>query len=205
LIAAGLVPVLLTLAYNLGTVGHVAGAYALTVHPSDFNDNTLEGIAGLLFSPTRGLFVFSPFLLFAPCLLILALRDRDARGLTLALCVAIVVQVIGYAMVDWRQGIAWGPRWLTDMVPLLVWMLPPIVARLSRNARVLFAAACVVSVAIQAIGAFWYTRRRRHGGIDDEDRRQGCDPCGTCATRPSWPSCRTRACRPISSWICAAM
>jgi len=157
LIAAGVAPVLLTLAYNLGTVGHVAGAYALTVHPSDFNDNTLEGIAGLLFSPTRGLFVFSPFLLFVPCLLILALRDRDARGLTLALCVAIVVQVIGYAMVDWRQGIAWGPRWLTDIVPLLVWMLPPIVARLSRNARVLFAAACVVSIAIQVIGAFWYT------------------------------------------------
>ncbi|WP_418147282.1 hypothetical protein ABL850_11140 [Variovorax paradoxus] len=156
-IVAGAVPVLLTLAYNLGTVGHVAGAYALSVHPSDFNDNLLEGIAGLFFSPTRGLFVFSPFLLFVPCLLLLALRDRDTRVLTLALCAAIAAQVLGYALVDWRQGIAWGPRWLTDIVPLLVWMLPPIVARLSGHARVLFAAACVVSIAIQAIGAFWYT------------------------------------------------
>ncbi|MBJ2156785.1 hypothetical protein [Variovorax sp. IB41] len=157
LIVAGGVPVALTLAYNLGAVGHVAGAYALSVHASDFNDNVLEGIAGLLFSPTRGLFVFSPFLLFVPCLFLLALRDRGTRGLTLALGVAIAVQVLGYARVDWRQGIAWGPRWLTDMVPLLVWMLPPIVARLSRPGRVLFAAACVASVAIQAIGAFWYT------------------------------------------------
>jgi hypothetical protein len=69
----------------------------------------------------------------------------------------MVAQVVGYAMVDWRQGIAWGPRWLTDMVPLLVWMLPPIVAGLSQAGRWLFGAACVTSVAIQAIGAFWYT------------------------------------------------
>jgi len=78
-VVPGLVPVMLTLAYNLGTVGHVAGAYALITHPEDFNDHIAEGIAGLLFSPTRGLFVFSPFLLF----LVLAWRhaSRDAAGL----------------------------------------------------------------------------------------------------------------------------
>jgi hypothetical protein len=156
-VLSGAVPVLLTVAYNLGTVGHLAGAYALSVHPTDFNDNLPEGIAGLLLSPTRGLFVFSPFLLFVPGLLLCALRERGTRALTLTLCAAIVAQVVGYAMVDWRQGIAWGPRWLTDMVPLLVWMLPPIVARLSMAGRWLFGVACVVSVAIQAIGAFWYT------------------------------------------------
>ncbi|KIQ16300.1 hypothetical protein RT97_31040 [Variovorax paradoxus] len=156
-VLAGAVPVALTLAYNLGTVGHVAGAYALAVHPTDFNDNLLEGVAGLLVSPTRGLFVFSPFLLFVPCLLLLALRERSTRALTLALCAAMAVQIVGYANVDWRQGIAWGPRWLTDMVPLLVWMLPPIVAALSRGGRALFGAACVVSIGIQAVGAFWYT------------------------------------------------
>ena len=158
---SGAVPVILTVAYNMGTIGHVAGAYALSVHASDFNDDVIAGIAGLLVSPTRGLFIFSPFLLFVPCLLFYALRERSARGLTLALCAAMIVQVIGYAMVDWRQGIAWGPRWLTDMLPLLVWMLPPIVSALSRAGRTLFGAACVLSVAIQAVGAFWYT-----GAID---------------------------------------
>jgi hypothetical protein len=174
LVLAGAIPVALTLAYNLVTVGHVAGAYALDVHGSVFHDHPLEGIAGLLVSPTRGLFVFSPFLLFVPCLLLHALRERRDRVLTLALCAAIVVQVIGYATVDWRQGISWGPRWLTDMVPLLVWMLPPIVAALSRAGRVLFGAACVLSIGIQAVGAFWYT-----GAVDTavmtskaEDRMQ---------------------------------
>jgi len=161
LVLSGAIPVVLTLAYNLGTVGHVAGAYALSVHPGDFNDNLAEGVAGLLVSPTRGLFVFSPFLLFVPGLLLYALRARSERVLTLALCAAMIVQVVAYANVDWRQGISWGPRWLTDMVPLLVWMLPPIVAALSRAGRVLFGAACALAIGIQAVGAFWYT-----GAID---------------------------------------
>jgi hypothetical protein len=156
-ILSGAVPVGLTLAYNLGVVGHVAGSYGLSVDPRNINDNVMEGIAGLLFSPTRGLFVFSPFLLFVPCLIFHALRERSERDLTVALCVAMVALVAGYAVVDWRQGIAWGPRWLTDMVPLLIWMLPPILAALSRPARVLFGAACALSVAIQIVGAFWYT------------------------------------------------
>ncbi|MGO4395757.1 hypothetical protein AB4Z46_30810 [Variovorax sp. M-6] len=160
-VLSGAVPVVLTVAYNLGTVGHLAGAYALRVYPEDLNDDIVAGIAGLLVSPTRGLFVFSPFLLFVPCLIFRALRERSSRGLTLVLCAAMLVQVVGYAMVDWRQGIAWGPRWLTDMLPLLMWMLPPIVATLTRAGRVLFGAACVLSVAIQAVGAFWYT-----GAID---------------------------------------
>ncbi len=154
---AGAVPVALTLIYNLGTVGHLAGAYGLNLRPGHLNDSLAEGVAGLLFSPTRGLFVFSPFLLFVPLLIVHALRERRHRALTVALCVAMVVQVVGYAAVDWRQGLSWGPRWLTEMVPLMVWMLPPIVAALSRGGRVLFGAACTVAIAIQTVGAFWYT------------------------------------------------
>ncbi|WP_418119027.1 hypothetical protein [Variovorax sp. 350MFTsu5.1] len=156
-VLSGAVPFILTLVYNLGTVGHVAGSYGLSVHIKDINDNVAEGVAGLLFSPTRGLFVFSPFLLFVPCLIVHALRDRSVRDLTIALCVAMVALVAGYAVVDWRQGIAWGPRWLSDMVPLLIWMLPPILAAISRAGRALFAATCVLSIAIQIVGAFWYT------------------------------------------------
>lgn len=176
-VLAGAIPVALTLVYNLGTVGHVAGAYALRVNPSDFNDHFVEGVAGLLFSPTRGLFVFSPFLAFVPCLLPYALRDRKLRGLTLALCIAMAAQVTGYAMIDWRQGIGWGPRWLTDMVPLLVWMLPPILAAMSWPGRMLFGAACVLSVSIQAIGAFWYT-----GAVDTAVLTMEADD----RTRPMW-------------------
>ncbi|SED04456.1 hypothetical protein SAMN05444161_2385 [Rhizobiales bacterium GAS191] len=156
-VTSALIPVGLILAYNLLLVGHFAGAYALLIRPDNFNDNVPAGVAGLLFSPTRGLFVFSPFLLFVPCFLLLVLRDRSTRGLTTAIGGAMVLQVIFYGMVDWRQGISWGPRWLTDMLPMLMWMLPPVLGALSLVGRVVFGLACGLAIAIEVVGAFWYT------------------------------------------------
>ena len=67
MLAAAAVPVGLILVYNLGVVGNVAGAYGLVGKATFFEHDLFAGLAGLLFSPTRGLFVFSPFLLFLPC------------------------------------------------------------------------------------------------------------------------------------------
>jgi hypothetical protein len=156
LLAAGALPVGLVVAYNLARVGHIAGAYALVNAPDFLKNNVLTGVAGLLFSPTRGLFVFSPFLLFVPCCLLLVLRDQRYRALTILIGGAAVLQLILYGMGDWRQGISFGPRWQTDMVPLLVFMLPPVLVALSTAARITFGLACGAAVVIQAIGAFWY-------------------------------------------------
>ena len=157
LLAAGAaIPVGLVLLYNLGVAGHVAGGYGRVGDASFFDHNLLSGLAGLLFSPTRGLFVFSPFLLF----LVLAWRlprDRAERRLTLAMSAGVVLHLLLYAMTDWRTGISWGPRFLTDLVPLLIWMLAPVVASLRSLGRVCFLLAVGAAVAIEAIGAFWYT------------------------------------------------
>lgn len=157
LAAAAALPVGLVLLYNLGVAGHLAGGYGLMGQAAYFQHDLLSGLGGLLFSPTRGLFVFSPFLLF----LVLAWRhlprDRGERGLTLALSAGVVLQVLLYAKTDWRGGASWGPRYMTDLLPLLLWMLAPVVASLRGLGRVCFLLAVGVSVAIQAIGAFWYT------------------------------------------------
>jgi hypothetical protein len=156
-LAAGALPVGMVLAYNLGVVGHVVGAYALVKWRDHARGDVLAGIAGLLFSPTHGLFVFSPFLLFAPFGLVLLLRDRSTRGLAAAISAAVVAQLILYAALDWRQGVSFGPRWLTDMLPMLFWMLAPVLAALSAAGRVAVGLACVAAVVIQMVGAFWYT------------------------------------------------
>jgi hypothetical protein len=161
LVAGAAVPLGLVLAYNLGVAGSVAGGYGLSGKATFFQHPLLSGIAGLLFSPTRGLFVFSPFLLFLPLRLrdvlgVSGARARD-RGLTLALGIAVASQVLLYAKTDWRIGFCWGPRWLTDVLPLLFWMLPPVVAALATAGRLVFALACGAAIAIQAVGAFWYT------------------------------------------------
>ncbi len=158
---AGALPVpLLVLAYNLMLVGSYIGGYGLVL-PSRtvefFADNPVRGVAGLLFSPSHGLFVFSPFLLFIVIGLPWILRAREFRGFTLMAGGAALLQLALYGFGDWRQGASWGPRWLTDMLPILFWMLPPVLGALPRAGRVVFGIACVAAVAIEAIGAFWYT------------------------------------------------
>ena len=157
LAAAAALPMVLVLLYNLGVADHVAGGYGLRGKASFFQHDLLSGLGGLLFSPTRGLLVFSPFLLF----LVLAWRhlprDRGERGLTLAMSAGVVLQILLYAKADWRAGISWGPRYMTDLLPLLVWMLVPVVAALRGFGRACFLLAVGVAVAIEAIGAFCYT------------------------------------------------
>ncbi|HSS50246.1 MAG TPA: hypothetical protein VLX28_15010 [Thermoanaerobaculia bacterium] len=161
LLAAGAaLPMGLVLLYNLGVAGHFAGGYGLMGKPRFFHHDLLSGLGGLLFSPTRGLLVFSPFLLF----LVLAWRhlphgrsQRGERGLTLAMSAGVALQLLLYAKADWRAGVSWGPRYMTDLLPLLLWMLVPVVAALRGLGRVCFLIAVGAAVAIEAIGAFWYT------------------------------------------------
>jgi hypothetical protein len=157
LAAGAAVPLGLVLAYNLAAAGSLTGGYGIPHRGDFFRNGLLEGVAGLMLSPARGLLVFSPFLLLVPAAFWRGLRDRGARALTLAAGGAVLAQVLFYAKADWRAGYAWGPRWLTDLLPLLVWMLPPALAALRGAGRAAFMVAVGVSMAVQVVGAFWYT------------------------------------------------
>ncbi len=164
LLAAGAaLPVGLLLLYNLGVTGYLAGGYGVLGRGGFINFfafDLLSGLAGLLFSPTRGLFVFSPFLLFLGLAWRIPAEDRSwrgERGLTLALCVGIALQLVLYARTDWRAGMSWGPRFLTDLLPPLFWLLAPVAAALRGAGRACFVLAVGAAVAIEAVGAFWYT------------------------------------------------
>jgi hypothetical protein len=157
LVAAAALPMGLVLLYNLEAAGHFAGGYGVMGRASFFRHGLLSGLGGLLFSPTRGLFVFSPFLLFLALSWRHLPRDRGERFLTLALSAGVVLQILLYAKADWRAGISWGPRYMTDLLPLLLWMLVPVVAALRGVGRTCFVLAVGAAVAIEAIGAFWYT------------------------------------------------
>lgn len=142
--------------YNFMAAGNIAGGYGLIPDKTFFKFSIPPGIAGLLFSPVRGLFVFTPFLLF----LVFGIRSiwaefrRSLLGILLS--GAILLQIVMYAKTDWRAGWCWGPRYLTDMLPLLVWMLVPVVSNFGRFSYVSFVALAGASIAIQIIGAFWY-------------------------------------------------
>jgi hypothetical protein len=114
------------------------------------------GHLGLLLSPAKGLLVFSPIVGVAAWGLVGALRRPDTRPLALLLGLATVAHWI--AMGRWREwhgGDCWGPRLMTDALPLLLFFLPEGLARAGRLGSVLAA----VSVAVQALGAFSYDYR----------------------------------------------
>ncbi|HEV7572886.1 MAG TPA: hypothetical protein VGQ21_15410 [Thermoanaerobaculia bacterium] len=157
LAAAAAVPMIAVLLYNLHVAGNVGGGYGLVGHARFFGHDLLSGIAGLLVSPTRGLFVFSPFLLFLFLAWRYLPRGRDERGLTLAMSIGIAVQILLYAKADWRSGLSWGPRYLTDLLPFLMWMLVPVVAALRGVGRICFLLTVAIAIAIEAIGAISYS------------------------------------------------
>jgi hypothetical protein len=160
-VAGAVLPMVVVMLYNLRVSGNVAGGYGLLGHAQFFAHPLLEGVGGVLVSPTRGLLVFSPFLLFMILISRYFPRGREERNLTLAMSVAVALQILLYAKADWRGGLSWGPRYMTDLLPLLIWMLVPVVAALRGIGRVAFVIAVCVSIAIEAIGAFSYT-----GSID---------------------------------------
>jgi hypothetical protein len=157
--AAAAVPGLLAAAYNQVMFHNLSGGYGAIglVGGNFFAHPVGRGLAGLLVSPGRGLFVYSPFLLFLPLLFHRALVDRSTRGLTLCLAGGVTLQMMVYAQSDWRGGCSYGYRFLTDMVPILIWMLAPVLASLGRPAKAVFVACALFAVWVQGIGAFQYT------------------------------------------------
>ncbi len=129
-----------------------------------------EGMAGLLISPSRGLFVFSPFLLLAlPGLLYVwnDVRLESLRPLTVAIVALIIVASKWF---DWWGGWCFGYRPLVDTMPLLAIMLVPAIDRLAarRIFDSIFALLLAWSIAVQFVGAFafdvvgWNARLQEH-------------------------------------------
>ncbi len=149
--------------YNLHYFGRLAGGYGvmgLAGPHAFYRHPPVAGLLGLLVSPAKGVLLFSPFLLFLP----LAVRaTRWRRPLAACAAAGVGAQLALYAVSDWRAGACYGPRFLTDAMPLLVWLLAPALPLLGQWGRGLLAAAVAASIAVQAVGAFCYPG----GGSDD--------------------------------------
>lgn len=121
-----------------------------------------SGLVGILFSASRGQFVFVPVTLFVAYLVV-----RYARSLPLSpLVVPALVAVLGHVMListfpQWHGGHSYGPRYLTPLVPWLVLLaalgLRALLDRRARGMRLELAAGALLlawSVFAQARGAW---------------------------------------------------
>lgn len=163
---AGGIPVALAfVAVNLSQYGQVLPPYFVPGEtPSQYRGDLAQALAANLFSPARGLFVFSPVLLLAILGIVMTRRARRVGGLEVLLVAVCVVHWVAVSSFPhWWGGYSYGPRFMSDVVPpLLVLALPVVVLVFRRREREhagsrpvagLAAVLLTISVVVHAEGA----------------------------------------------------
>ena len=143
----------LLLTYNLATLHAVTGAY---LGLARFDGPLLVGVAGLLISPNRGLLVYSPIMLFALWGAVQVWRGAAPEWLRW-LTVGVLLHVIVHAKFrEWWAGYTFGPRYMTDVLPVLTILLVYGLVPLWRTqaVRVLAVGLALYGIGVQAIGAY---------------------------------------------------
>lgn len=155
----GMLPALaFQLWYNWAYLG---GPLRFTVGPNgegweEWSTPLWVGLSGLLFSPGRGLFLYSP--VFALSVLGMALSWRKGgdpliRWLSVA-CLLLLLALSRFII--WWGGDCFGPRYLVDLGPLLALAMAPAEGLLTRSLAGRLAAGALLlwSVAVNALGAY---------------------------------------------------
>lgn len=92
----------------------------------------VQALLGTLFSPGRGLFIFTPILLFSGYGLFLKIKQKQFYHLDLALLIIIVLHwLIISTLQKWWGGFSYGPRLFTDLLPYFIYFLIPVVQTLN--------------------------------------------------------------------------
>jgi hypothetical protein len=87
----------------------------------------VEALVGNLFSPARGLFVFSPILFFSIYGFHLKVKNRQSDKLDYFLLGILLLHWICISSFShWWAGWSFGPRLFSDMIPFLIFFLMPV-------------------------------------------------------------------------------
>ncbi len=157
----------LVLSYNLYFFHRLLGGYATPlvqgyklVGPEARVWAIVEAAAGLLISPSRGLLIYIPWTVLALWGAARVWKENSygwGRYLLVGMGGVFVEQT---ALGSWWAGWCFGPRYLADLLPLLICLLLPIVPRVRSvpALRIVAVVAVLMAVWIQVIGAFFYPR-----------------------------------------------
>jgi hypothetical protein len=126
--------------------------------PNAWAGSFLEGFYGLLVSPSRGMLVYSPILVFAVWGMFRLWREprlEKLRPLSVAVLLLLVVQAKWF---NWHGGWSFGYRLMVDATPLLALCAASVAVVVWRQKVLLgvFAVLLAWSVGVQVIGAYAY-------------------------------------------------
>jgi len=114
------------------------------------------GLAMQLFSPSRGLLIFTPVFVFSAIGMALAFRRRWIFPLAPYLVAIVALHALVISL--WWPGHCYGSRYFTDMIPLFMLFLIPAIAYWQDMKGPLRTAACGVFAAVALWGVFTNAR-----------------------------------------------
>jgi hypothetical protein len=142
----------LLMAYNAFRAGNPTDTgYDLTL----FSPNILLGLYKLLFSPLRGLFVYTPVLLLSLPGWWYLRKIHPAEAWLFAGIIGITVAL--FSAWSSGEGLSWGSRFLVPLIPFFALSMTPIVEKVQQRAapyvlRFTFYALLLLSLIIQFLG-----------------------------------------------------
>jgi hypothetical protein len=158
------------LGYNFWYFGTLTGGQAQLeeLHPQvhgvagPWSGSLIEGAAGTLFSPNRGLVIFSPWIAVAVGIAVMpaVARRLASHGLIAWLLMALVPYFLLLSKYSvWWGGHCFGARYWTDVIPLFAIVLAFGLEWMRTQSRALVALSYLTiafSIGVHGIGAFCY-------------------------------------------------
>jgi hypothetical protein len=149
----------LLIGYNRAYLGTATGRYS-QFESGMFATPLEEGLKGTLVSPSRGLFIFSPWTVVALGYLPFALfRLRPATLLPWLLATLGAHALLISSYTEWWAGGSFGPRYWTEVIPLLAIVLGMALEWAAARCRPLYQVALALSatsIGVQMLGAAVY-------------------------------------------------
>lgn len=175
--------------YNVVYFGSLFGGYKANAATLQISQSILPAFAAYLISPNRGLFFFSPILLFSLLGMWLCLKNTvvikpDVRRIFILFALLVPVNILVYCSFPaWWGGESFGYRYLVDSLPVLAIFLAIAAEYLWRSRssvlsgiKIAFVLCVIWSVLVQALGAFYYyydwdMKNSRHESVNTDPSR----------------------------------
>jgi len=125
-----------------------------------FSGNILSGLMGLLISPSRGLFIYSPIFVFSFIFLFYALFSKKIKVIYKYLAISIFTLILVYSkFVAWWGGWTFGYRFLIELLPMLIIFLALSwegFIQKNKYLKAIFILFLFISLYFHFLGAYYY-------------------------------------------------
>ncbi len=123
---------MILLVYNYARFGNPFDTGYHFSEGEGFTTPILQGLYGLVLSPYRGVFWFTPLFIASAAAFAPFVRRHRLEGILIA-AMSLVLLTMYSMWWMWWAGFAWGPRFLVPMAPFWTLLLAPVVEGLERR------------------------------------------------------------------------